>query len=107
MFRSFDISASGLTAERLRMDVIAGNVANANSTRSDRGGAYRRLMVVLQERSFGPSAPHERFSGAGVRVFRIAEDPSPLPLVYNPSHPDASRRIRGDAQRQSGGRDGH
>ncbi|NLN19605.1 MAG: flagellar basal body rod protein FlgC [Firmicutes bacterium] len=89
MFRSFDISASGLTAERLRMDVIAGNVANANSTRSDRGGAYRRLMVVLQERSFGPSAPHERFSGAGVRVFRIAEDPSPLPLVYNPSHPDA------------------
>ena len=51
MFRSFDISASGLTAERLRMDVIAGNVATANSTRSDRGGAYRRLMDDQQERS--------------------------------------------------------
>lgn len=93
LFRSLDISASGLTAERLRMDVIAGNVANASSTRSNQGGAYRRLMTILaaQEQPDDVHRPSgaSTFSGAGVRVLRVVEDGSPLPLIYNPAHPDA------------------
>lgn len=90
MFRGLDISGSGLTAERLRMDVIASNVANASSTRSDQGGAYKRLVAVLEARggSYG-SLGEAGFSGAGVRVSRVIEDPSPLRLVYDPTHPDA------------------
>lgn len=93
LFRGLDISASGLTAERLRMDVIAGNVANAASTRSDRGGPYRRLMTQLapEERvGFLPTSPGiDSFAGLGVRVLSVVEDPSPLPSIYDPTHPDA------------------
>jgi flagellar basal-body rod protein FlgC len=93
LFRGLDISASGLTAERLRMDVIASNVANAVSTRSDRGGAYRRIVAVLGaredgERVYRPSG-EVTFRGAGVRVLRLVEDPSPFRLIYDPVHPDA------------------
>ncbi len=95
---SMAISASGLTAQRLRMDVIANNIANAQTTRTPEGGPYRREMVVLQPMtnnvSFGDvlqtamngtaEAP-----GAGVEVAGIVEDPSPFKLVYDPSNPDA------------------
>src|SRR5690606_11834855 len=50
LFQSFDISASGLTAQRLRMETIANNLANANTTRTERGGPYRRQMPVFQAR---------------------------------------------------------
>lgn len=95
VFRALDISASGLSAQRARMDIIAENLANAGTTRTLEGGAYRRKRVILaaqpsEEGRFGlPDIITDRHSGAGVRVARIAEDPSALPLVYDPSHPDA------------------
>lgn len=91
----FDISASGLAAERLRMDVIAENLANANTTRTAAGGPYRRKVVV-----FAPQEPDSGFSSLlrnelnskskGVRVQGIMEDQSPLRQVYDPGHPDAN-----------------
>lgn len=80
---SLDISASALTAERLRMDLIASNLANALSTRSPRGGPYRRQMPVFAARE-GPAG-----IGQGVEVVAIVEDPSPPRLVFDPDHPDA------------------
>lgn len=96
LFSAMAASASGLTAERLRMDVIAGNLANANTTRSATGGAYRRRVPLFAERSASglgtwvartPLAPRDRV--LGVKVAGIAEDPSPLRREYQPGHPDA------------------
>lgn len=77
------ISASGLSAERLRMDLIADNLANANTTRTAEGGPYRRKVAV-----FEPIIPTAQTPG-GVRVISIAEDTSPPRRVYQPGHPDA------------------
>lgn len=97
MFKAIDISSSGLTAQRLRMDTISENIANVNTTRTPEGGAYRRKVVVFESRESA-----NRFSGVlkrtlghqdignGVRAVRIAEDNSPFKLVYDPSHPDAN-----------------
>jgi flagellar basal-body rod protein FlgC len=95
IFGSLDISASALSAERLRMDVTAENLANAQSTRTANGGPYRRKEVVLQEQSgggFAGALASARAAGApgGVSVSAISEDPSPDRLVYDPSHPDAN-----------------
>lgn len=79
LFGGMEASASGLTANRLWLDLIANNIANANTTRTADGGAFRRQMVLL--------APREGLHG--VQVQYLAEDPSQLPRVYNPSHPDA------------------
>jgi len=84
MFDAFAISGSGMTAERLRMDVIASNLANADSTQGANGQPYRRRMVVLQAGS--PSFDQVL---SGVKVAGIVEDQSPLRRVYDPSHPDA------------------
>ncbi|MFU0801127.1 MAG: flagellar basal body rod protein FlgC [Xylanivirga thermophila] len=92
----FDISASGLTVERLRMDVISQNIANANTTRTEEGTPYRRNLVVVQERSktksFGEylNETSQQFSGTGVKAVHISKDPTPFKRVYNPSHPDAN-----------------
>jgi flagellar basal-body rod protein FlgC len=92
LFGGLEISASALTAERLRMDVVAENLANAQTTRGADGQPYRRKEVVLQERAgaFGASlsaAMNQR--GGGVEVAGIAEDQTPLKQVYDPGHPDA------------------
>jgi flagellar basal-body rod protein FlgC len=76
-------SASGLSAERLRMDLIADNLANANTTRTPDGQPYRRKVAI-----FEPITPTPRMPG-GVRVAQIVADPSPPRMVYDPSHPDA------------------
>jgi flagellar basal-body rod protein FlgC len=95
MFDAMEISASGLTAERLRMDVTAQNLANAQTTRGADGQPYRRKEVVLAERqeqgSFGAALSGAMKGGkpAGVEVAAIAEDQTPLKQVYDPSHPDA------------------
>lgn len=83
MLSALATSASALTAERLRMDVIASNVANMQSTGGPGGEPYRRRGVVFESiaRSQGP--------GRGVKVTRIYEDPSPPVLRYQPDHPDA------------------
>lgn len=96
MFDAIDSAASGLTAERLRMDVISNNIANANTTRTTAGGAYRRQMVVFQPRSstrssFRQELDQQLQSGTGVRVAEIKQDQSPLRTVYDPSHPDANK----------------
>lgn len=99
MFDAINASASGLTAERLRLDVISNNLANVNTTRTVEGGPYRRQLVV-----FEPRTQNTSFSGVlgqqmslnsenlGVKVGGIVKDPSPFRQVYDPSHPDANRQ---------------
>ena len=99
MFLGIDASASGLTAERLRMDVISNNIANANTTRTDRGGAFHRRYVVFEPRVREPrkfehvlkkAVGLNRQTGEGVRAVQITEDDTPGPMVYDPGHPDAN-----------------
>src|SRR5690349_509133 len=87
MFDALGISATGMTAERLRMDVIASNLANANSTTDASGQPYRRREVILSEASpsFGEVL-------GGVQVDGIAQDPSPPRQVYDPSNPAANAK---------------
>lgn len=90
-----DISASGLTAQRLRMDVISENIANMDTTRTEDGTPYARKYVVLEERAGGFAtllknrAGGEEGSG-GVRVALVGEDGGQGDLVYDPNHPDAN-----------------
>lgn len=99
MFTAIDASASGLTAERLRMDVISNNIANANTTRTEQGGAYHRRYVVFTprekelesfEQMLKQATGYRKTSGEGVRAVAIMEDPQQGPLVYDPTHPDAN-----------------
>ncbi|MCF6097084.1 flagellar basal body rod protein FlgC [Thermovorax subterraneus] len=95
IFRAMEISASGLTAQRLRMDVISNNIANVNTTRTEQGGPYRRKRVIFQEKRSEPNFRELlqntllNATGEGVRVVAIEEDNAPFRLVYDPSHPDA------------------
>jgi len=97
IFQALKISASGLSAERLRMDTISANIANANTTRTEKGGAYRRQVALLapmenQANSFQEALRKAQGSMppvAGVRVVGISEDPTPNKRVYDPKHPDA------------------
>ncbi len=91
----FDVLASGLTAQRLRMDVIANNIANINTTRTAAGGPYKRQQVIFQARlkeilSNLSLSTETQTPGNGVRVAAIAEDSSLPLLVYDPQHPDAN-----------------
>src|SRR5579859_6988366 len=89
MMGALNISASGMTAERLRMEVIANNIANANSTRSANGGPFRRQDVVFAE-VLGSAARGSDVPGfRGVQAVGLIEDPSELPRVHLPGHPDA------------------
>ena len=91
MISEFDImsiSATGLTAQRLRIDVIADNIANAETTRTPRGEPYRRKIPVFAEYL---ERARTGYRLRGVKVVRIVEDPSPFRLVYDPSHPDADQ----------------
>jgi flagellar basal-body rod protein FlgC len=95
----FDISASALTAQRLRMDVISSNIANAETTRGSfvngQFQPYKRKMVVVEplQPSFSSVLSQQMKGGTaaqGVKVTSIREDQSPNKLVYNPTHPDAN-----------------
>jgi flagellar basal-body rod protein FlgC len=96
-----DISASGLTAQRLRMDVISDNIANIDTTRTAEGGAYQRKYVVLEQRNDGNNfssvlsqAQGTDSSGSdsygGVRVAQVGTDTSDYKLEYDPTNPDAN-----------------
>ena len=87
MFGGLEISASALTAERLRMDVTAENLANAQTTRGADGQPYRRKEVVLQERGAGFGSQLDK--AMGVEVAGVVEDQTPLKRVHDPGHPDA------------------
>jgi flagellar basal-body rod protein FlgC len=85
MFQALRIAASGMAAERLRLDVTSANLANANTTRGVNGQPYQRQEVVLQ------AAGGQSFDSVlqGVQVAGIVNDPSPGRRVYDPCHPDA------------------
>lgn len=87
------ISGSGMKAERLRMEIIANNIANANSTRTPEGGPFRRKEVVFeavlrnaQEKMFDPVRGRNL---GGVKVIDVVDDLTEMPRIYNPGHPDA------------------
>jgi len=84
-----DISASGLSAERTRMNVIANNIANAQTTRDVNGTPFRRREVVFATEFAKLAGSDNQQQGAGVRVAEISQDTSELPKVYRPGHPDA------------------
>jgi len=92
LFKALRISASGLSAERLRMDTIASNIANVGTTRTEKGGPYRRKIAVFEEslqEEMDRLSYDGQFNGSGVKAVAILEDTSPLKRVYDPSHPDA------------------
>lgn len=96
LFDAIDISASGLTANRTRMDVTAENLANAQTTRGANGQPYRRQEVVLQQvGGFGAAlagAMTQSPAAGGVQVAGIVNDPTPNQLVYDPGNPDADSK---------------
>lgn len=101
---TINIIGSGMTAQQLRLDIVAENVTNSNTTRVENGeGPYRRKMVVFEAltgkddfraamaRAAQGLAPNVGYATAGgVRVAQIAEDPTEFKLVYDPTHPDAN-----------------
>ena len=102
MFTSFNISASGMTAQQLRSDIISQNIANSNTTRTSDGTPYVRKAVVFTEKTIkGANSNGSSFASAlrnasggrlgdGVKVTSVYEDTSTdMNMVYDPSHPDA------------------
>jgi flagellar basal-body rod protein FlgC len=92
VFSSFDISASGMTAERMRMNVIAQNLANANTTHTKEGGPYKRRYVVFEEVLADARGRLDGLMGdvgAGVRVVGYGRDTQEGPKQHMPGHPDA------------------
>jgi len=96
MFSSFNIASTGLTAQRLRMDLISSNIANATTTRTPEGGPYKRKRAIFQPVNIRPFYKSPMVPGRvqhgeakGVRVVKIEEDKEPFRLVYDPTHPDS------------------
>ncbi len=95
LFQAFNISASGMTAQRFRTDIIAENIANVNTTSTESGGPYRRKIVTFQEKDVTPfsqyySASRNRAVGNGVKVSKVSEDyETDFIMEYDPSNPDA------------------
>ena len=95
LFQSFNISASGMTAERFRTDIIAQNIANVNTTKTEAGTPYRRKIVTFTEKEVTPfsqiySASKNALVGNGVKVSKVTEDyATDLIMEYDPAHPDA------------------
>jgi flagellar basal-body rod protein FlgC len=96
LFNSINIAGTGLTAQRIRSDVIADNIANANSTRRSDGGVFQRGRVILMPRGVepywrSPFLPEGMNQGErkGVRVAEIEKDDGPPRRVWDPTHPDA------------------
>jgi len=107
LFRGLDIATTGLSAQRMRMETIATNIANAETTRGPDGQPYKRRMVQLEaatalgappsypplpldQQKDGVAAPDPSAPLGGVQVVGISEDQSEGPLVYDPGHPDAN-----------------
>lgn len=95
VFSAMNISATGMTAQRTRLDLIAQNIANVNTTRDADGNVYRRKSVIFQEKNY--VSFHDTLInatgtlGKGVKISEIIEDTEePGKLVYDPSHPDAN-----------------
>lgn len=92
-FSSLNISSSGLSAERLRMDTISSNIANISTTRTEDGGPYRRKIAVFQdnfENAYDAATGKYEKKPLGVRAVKIDEDQSPFRMEYDPGNPDAN-----------------
>jgi flagellar basal-body rod protein FlgC len=93
LMQAFDISVSGLNAQRDQMEMIASNLANINTTRTIYGEPYRRKIPIFAEQpvafSTALARAQARLAGGGVRLVGVAEDMTPFQKVYNPGHPDA------------------
>ena len=95
LFQSFNISASGMTAQRFRTDIIAENIANVHTTSTESGGPYRRKIVTFQEKDVTPfsqylSTSRNRAVGNGVKISKVSEDyETDFIMEYDPSNPDA------------------
>ena len=95
IFQSFNISASGMTAQRFRTDIIAENIANVNTTSTESGGPYRRKIVTFQEKDVTPFSQYFSHSknkavGNGVKISKVSEDyETDFIMEYDPSNPDA------------------
>jgi len=91
MFTAADISSSGMSAERTRMEIAANNIANSRSTRAGGKGPFRRQQVVFEAAMSGALTGGQGASPqlGGVRVAGVTTDNSPLPKVFDPGHPDA------------------
>jgi flagellar basal-body rod protein FlgC len=95
VFSAMNVAATGMTAQQLRMDVISENIANANTTRTEDGTAYRRKTVVFEEKSTTSfdnilNGYMNQYQPNGVKMTQIVEDQSDLRLVYEPDNPDAN-----------------
>jgi flagellar basal-body rod protein FlgC len=93
MIPGIDSASSALTAERTRLDVIAGNLANAQNTSDASGNVYRRKMVVFESKlndALGAATGNN--AGAQVSVAKVTDDPTPLPKVYMPGNPKADAK---------------
>ncbi len=104
-FSSMNIVGSGMTAQQARLDVISENITNMNTTRTEGGGAYRRKLTVMESET-GKNGFREAMSRAarrghtvsnrgyeqagGVKIVEIIEDETELPMIYDPTHPDAN-----------------
>ncbi len=95
-FSSMNVSASGMTAQRLRMDTISQNIANVNTTRGKDGNPYRRKTVVFEEINKGSNFKgmlndylNDYSTNGGVKVSKVVEDSAPFIRTYDPTHPDA------------------
>lgn len=94
IFNAMDVAASGMTAQRTRMDIISQNIANVNTTRNENGQVYKRQTVVFHENSNATfdsvlNNKLETYQAHGVKIAAIVEDNSPGILTYDPDHPDA------------------
>jgi flagellar basal-body rod protein FlgC len=97
IFTAMEVSASGLAAQRTRMNVASSNLANASTTRAPEGGTYKRKDVVLESATLGPGLPGHQAGGfsdavRGVKVAGIVEDTLAPRLEHDPGHPDADAR---------------
>ena len=89
--QSLKISATGLCVQRKRMDVIASNLANIETTHTKKGGPYRRKIVVMSPKPIEGFNKILTSKAEGVKIDDIVEDKSPFKKAYNPSHPDADK----------------
>ena len=112
IFQSFNISATGMTAQRFRTDIIAENIANVNTTSTESGGPYRRKIVTFQEKNVTPFSEYFSYSknravGNGVKVSKVSEDyETDFIMEYDPSNPDADENGDADSHAEITGDNG-
>ncbi|GAA0178087.1 flagellar basal body rod protein FlgC [Clostridium sediminicola] len=91
IFRNMEISSSGLSVERMKMELISSNIANSSTTKTEDGEVYKRKTLTFKEKYetvINESGQKEKL-GSGVKIEKIVEDDSDIRMIYDPSHPDS------------------